>query len=293
MNDSGVPLPRGARVGDDSGVTPSLHHPAIDAALSTAATLLGMEVVFIGAIDETTFTFDRVHGSWPGLGEGLTSDRSDSFCHRMLSGAPCATSDADNDEHYASAPIRGRLGIRSYVGVPIRRGDGTVVGTLCGIDRSSVAVDEAAVGVLRELAGIVAAHLPTDGSPGVVIRRTPDGWRVGDDADASEDLTTAMVLADLLQEDLAPPSRPERVEPGDEVERLRLAVTQLEHALAARVTVEQAIGVLAERLATTPRDAFERLRKVARRSGGRVHDISREVVRSVTEDGVTLPEELR
>lgn len=274
-------------------MTPSLRHPAVDAALSTAATLLGMEVVFIGGLSETTFTFDRVHGSMPGLDEGMASERSDSFCHRMLDGAPHLTCDAENDVHYATAPIRARLGIKSYVGVPIRRADGTIVGTLCGIDRNRVEVDDAAVGVLRELAGIVAAHLTDEDSSGVVIRRTPDGWAVGDGAAKERDLTTAMVLADLLHDELAPPARPARPEePLDELARLRLAVTQLEHALAARVLVEQAIGVLAERLSLTPRDAFERLRKVARRSGARVHDLSRDVVRSVTEKDVALPDEL-
>ena len=274
-------------------MTPALRHPAIDAAMSTAATLLGMEVVFIGGFDDTTFRFERVHGEWPGLHEGMSSDRADSFCQRMLSGGRNATCDAAADDIYAPAPIRERLGIRSYVGVPILGADGDVVATLCGIDRSSVRVDEGTIGVLRELAGIIGAHLPPQGAEGVVIRRAPDGWHVGDEE--AGDLVSAMVLADLLQEDLSPPGRPERPaeQPADEMDRLRLAVTQLEHALAARVTVEQAIGVLAERLRVTPRDAFERLRKVARRGGLRVHDLSRDVVRSVTERGVELPEELR
>ena len=272
----------------------SLRHPAIDAAMSTAATLLGMEVVFIGGLDGTTFSFDRVRGAWPGLAEGMTADRTDSFCHRMLGGAPNATSDAATDPHYASTPIRATFGVTSYVGVPIFDATGNVVGTLCGVDHGSVPVDEQAVGVLRELASIVAAHLPAADATGVVIRRTPDGWLIGEDTDEPDDLTTAMVLADLLQEDLAPRTRPERPDqPLDEVGKLRLAVTQLEHALAARVTVEQAIGALAERLSLAPRDAFERLRKVARRSGIRVHELSRDVVRSTTEPGVTLPEELR
>lgn len=270
----------------------SLRHPAVDAALSTAATLLGMEVVFIGGLDETTFTFDRVLGSMPGLREGMSSERVDSFCHRMLSGGPCATSDAAGDQFYAGAPVRERLGITSYVGVPIRRADGTVVGTLCGIDRRHVEVPAPAVGVLRELAGIIALYVSDVDDGGVVIRRTPEGWQVGDGG-SEDDLTTAMVLADLLQEDLAPGARPERPDaPLDELNRLRLAVSQLEHALAARVTVEQAIGVLAERLSVGPREAFERLRKTARRSGMKVHDLSRDVVRSTT-DAVDLPEDLR
>ena len=271
---------------------PSLRHPAVDAALSTAATLLGMEVVFIGGLTESTFTFDRVHGSLPGLAEGMSAERADSFCHRMLDGAPPITCDAENDAYYSTAPIRGRLGIRSYVGVPIKRPDGTVVGTLCGIDRSSVPVEDATIGVLRELADIIAAHMLDDTS-GLVIRRTPEGWRVGDDDEPQDALTTAMVLADLLNDDLSPAGRPPRPEePLDELAQLRLAVTQLEHALAARVVVEQAIGVLAERLRVAPREAFERLRKVARRSGARVHDLSRDIVRSITED-VTLPDDLR
>jgi hypothetical protein len=275
-------------------MTPTLRHPAVDAALSTAATLLGMEVVFVGALDETTFRFDRVHGSWPGLAEGLTSDRADSFCHRMLAGAPPWTPDAATDAAYADAPIRTRLGICTYVGVPIQDANGGLVGTLCGIDRTSLPVDDAKIGVLRELARIVAAHLAAGEAEGVVIRRTPEGWLVSGAGERTGDLTGAMVLADLLGDDLSPGARPPRArEPVDEVTRLRRAVEQLEHALAARVTVEQAIGVLSERRGLAPRDAFEQLRKVARRSGARVHDLAREVVRSATDPAVPLPEDLR
>ncbi len=62
-----------------------------------------------------------------------------------------------------------------------------------------------------------------------------------------------------------------------------MSVKQLEHALAARVVVEQAIGVLTERQRSSPRQAFERLRKVARSRGRKVHDLSREIVMSATD----------
>jgi hypothetical protein len=129
---------------------------------------------------------------------------------------------------------------------------------------------------------------------GVPIRRTALGWQVGDEpTETASDLLTAMVLADLMAGDLEPGARPPRPsEPMDEVGRLKLAIHQLEHALAARVVVEQAIGVLAERLVSAPRDAFELLRKVARSRGMRVHDLSRSVVASVTDPTVTLPAEL-
>jgi hypothetical protein len=266
-----------------------LRHPAVGAALATAADLLGMEVVFIGGLTDEQFTFERVAGSLPGLAEGATVPRTDSFCHRMLAGAPPATADAGNDPAYADTPTRVAFGVTSYVGVPIHGPDGRVVGTLCGVDRGSVPVGDSALKVLSTLARVVEAHV-TDADGKVVIRRTPLGWQVGDDCEP--DLTSAMVLADLLGGDSVPPRPSKADEQLSELDRLRMAVTQLEHALAARVTVEQAIGVVAERQRVEPRTAFERLRKAARSRGRRVHDLSREVVASSTDPSVPLPPEL-
>jgi hypothetical protein len=124
-----------------------------------------------------------------------------------------------------------------------------------------------------------------------VLRRTSGGWQVGHETEP--DLMAAMALADLLADDLPPLGRPPR---GDEeiteLERLQIAVMQLEHALAARVVVEQAIGVLAERQRLAPRAAFERLRKAARSRGRKVHDLARMVVASVDDPSVPLPPEL-
>jgi hypothetical protein len=267
-----------------------LHHPAVGAALTTAADLLGMEVVFVGGLTDDEFAFERVLGELPGLSEGMTLPRTDSFCHRLLAGAPPSTADAANDPAYADAPARESFGITSYVGVPIHSGDGHVVGTLCGIDRGAVPVPPQSLNILRTLAGVVEAHIG-DGSARMVVRRTPSGWQVGHDNE--DDLTSAMVLADLLAEDLPTPSRPPRVEDElTEVDRLQIAVAQLEHALAARVVVEQAIGVLAERQRLSPRAAFERLRKAARSRGKKVHDLARMVIASASDPSVPLPPEL-
>jgi hypothetical protein len=273
-----------------------LAHPAIDAVLSTAASLLGMEVVFIGGLTEDSFTFERVHTAenlgWEIPPEGAVLERAGTLCHRLLAGAPSSTSDAANDPVYSEAAARSQFGITSYVGVPIRDTSGQVVGTLCGIDRDHVAVASDVVEVLSQLAVIVSAHLGPLIDEGVVIRRAPEGgWAVG--SDNTGDLTSAMVLADLLAGELQPGIRPARTEqPLDELGQLRLSVKQLEHALAARVVVEQAIGVLTERQRSSPRDAFERLRKVARSRGRKVHDLAKEVVMSATDPAVPLPPEL-
>lgn len=267
----------------------ALQHPAVEAALATAGRLLGMEMVFVGSVDDSTFTFERVRGGWNGIAEGMTLPRADAFCDRLLAGAPPTTADAAADPAYADVPARTTLGVTSYVGVPVRDEAGRLLGTLCGIDRRSVPVPPGALDVLSDLAGVIASHWGRAAEP--VIRRVPSGWLV--DGQVEGDLASAMVLADLLSGDLPPQVRPARPEePLDEVERLKLSVLQLEHALAARVTIEQAIGVLAERHRLAPRAAFERLRRAARSRGRKVHDLARIVVASSTDPSAPLPPEL-
>jgi hypothetical protein len=211
------------------------------------------------------------------------------------------------------------------------------------------------------LAGLTGTDVSSDDA---VVRRTKDGWRVGD-ADLP-DLTSAMVLADLISAELA---RPENLadepaagmteataasaatagataastaagnaavpaEPEDtagkatatdqaaataqaaarggstgragkakvkgrakdpasvETSKLRTTIGQLEHALTARIRVEQAIGVLAERHRIQPRQAFEQLRTAARNRGRRVIDIASDVDASATNPLLQLPDEL-
>jgi len=132
----------------------------------------------------------------------------------------------------------------------------------------------------------------------VVIRRTSTGWKVEGafptlPTDTVDELWQALVLADLLADGTAPGPRPPRP-PGDsdEVTQLRASVRQLEHALASRVTVEQAIGVLTERWRVAPRDAFEQLRRVTRSHGMRIHELAKLVVESSTNSDSGLPAEL-
>jgi hypothetical protein len=161
----------------------------------------------------------------------------------------------------------------------------------------------------------------------VVVRKAERGWVVGDEK--VSDLTSAMVLADLfaadqadnddttlmeaVDEDGAPrrparatapapranPSGAHRIPPGleqpsetDEAARLAVTVAQLEHALSARVRVEQAIGVLAERHRLRPREAFDLLRKASRARGARVTELAQDVVASTANPLLQLPDEL-
>ncbi len=132
---------------------------------------------------------------------------------------------------------------------------------------------------------------------GLVVRRSGQGWQVG--TEETDDLTSAMVLADLLAAELGSPGTaaggPPQAPPGsqqDEAARLAVTVAQLEHALTARVRVEQAIGVLAERHHLRPRQAFDLLRSAARAGGAKITELAGTVVDSASNPLLPLPPDL-
>ena len=154
-----------------------------------------------------------------------------------------------------------------------------------------------------------ALRSPSGGLAALVVR-TAGGWRVLapagplDRDGGAMPLVEALSLADLVAAEQGSDPEPDRqarraartaeadgaagtadTDPRDaELAGLRRTVAQLEHALAARVSIERAIGVLAERQSTTPRDAFEQLRRRARSTGRPAAELAREVL-----DGLARP----
>jgi hypothetical protein len=109
------------------------------------------------------------------------------------------------------------------------------------------------------------------------------------------DLVEGMSLADLVAEEFGALAEPDRTtrrsargtteqagqtaDPVDaRIAALERTVAQLEHALAARVATERAIGVLSERFGTDARAAFEAMRRDARSQGRPVAELAREVL---------------
>jgi hypothetical protein len=156
--------------------------------------------------------------------------------------------------------------------------------------------------------GPAAEEVPAD-RPSVVLARTGRGWSVLSPgrADDVADLLEGLSLADLVTEELDGPADPDRAtrraargtaedeaacDPRDaRIAALERTVAQLEHALASRVATERAIGVLAERNATSPRAAFEALRGQARSLGRPVHELAREVLTALDRPAAASPAE--
>lgn len=142
-------------------------------------------------------------------------------------------------------------------------------------------------------------------SADVTVTRTTTGWSViaATGVDEVGDLVEGLTLADLLTEELGGSIDPDRStrrsargpaidapptpsDPADaRIAALERTVAQLEHALAARVSTERAIGVLAERHRTCPREAFDSLRRSARSQGRAVVELAREVLDALGADG--------
>jgi hypothetical protein len=142
----------------------------------------------------------------------------------------------------------------------------------------------------------------SSGSP-VALTRTPRGWSVVSPAGSEPvgGLVEGLSLADIVAEEYGALSEPDRTtrrsargpggpaeDAGDPVDAriaaLERTVAQLEHALAARVATERAIGVLAERHGVSARAAFESLRRDARSQGRPVAELAREVLDDLATD---------
>lgn len=229
----------------------------VDGVLETAQELLQLELVALNRLRGPDVLTARTVGALPGLTPGVRVLRPDVLCDAVLGGEPLTTADAQHDPRTSGSRSVEALGLQTYVGVPVRDERGEVVASLCGLDRRSVQVPAPAVEVLQGLAGVLTAHVDRLPELDAALARTDGLWRV--QGVRAEDNPYALVA--LLTEDPLP-------DPVQEEAWLRAQLAVLEVTLQERVVVEQAVGVLAERLSVSPASAFAALRQHADPSGG-------------------------
>jgi diguanylate cyclase (GGDEF)-like protein len=70
-----------------------------------------------------------------GVKAGQVYSWAETLCSRMVEGqGPHIAPDVASEPAYAKSPITDKIAVGAYVGVPLRRADGTLFGTLCAID---------------------------------------------------------------------------------------------------------------------------------------------------------------
>src|SRR5215218_4899902 len=142
--------------------------------LAAAREVLGMELAYLAELRETELVLREVDGdttAYGGVRPGFTLAREYSWCHEMAAGeAPQLVPDADGLPQAAGHPFVKVTGIRAYAGVPVRRRDGSLYGSLCCLSRlPQPQLDERDLRYLDVLARMAGSRL--DAAEGALVRR--------------------------------------------------------------------------------------------------------------------------
>lgn len=154
-----------------SGLGRGTHQAAFEPLLALATRLLGAPVGLVSVVDAGAQHFSAELGlREPGEELGGTP-LSHSFCqHVVIDDEPLVVADARLDDRLAGHPAITDLGVIAYCGVPIRDGEGHVLGSFCAIDTTEHAWSDDDVEVLRTLAAAVAAAVSVELRHATLIR---------------------------------------------------------------------------------------------------------------------------
>ncbi|MDP9401762.1 MAG: EAL domain-containing protein [Actinomycetota bacterium] len=134
----------------------------IETLLGLVCRELEMETGFIGRVAEGQRAICYVSGS--GLNTGDSDPYDETYCQLIAEGTiGPAVADTSVVPVLRDMPITHRLGIASYLGLPLRLADGSLYGTLCAYSREvKPHLVDADVRLLRLVGALVASRLEHD-----------------------------------------------------------------------------------------------------------------------------------
>ncbi len=110
---------------------------AARAVLAFLRAQVGLDVWAVGRWDGERWVALEVSENSVGVIRGAVIPWGDTLCSRMVDGrGPRIAPRVDAVDAYGDAPARHVLQAAAYVGTPLRRHDGTLFGTLCGLSTS-------------------------------------------------------------------------------------------------------------------------------------------------------------
>ena len=96
---------------------------------------LGFALWLVTRVEEDQWVIEQARDEGYGVEVGDTYRFADTYCARMVEGLGARFApEASAVPCYAAADIGKQLPIAAYIGVPLLRADGSLFGTLCGID---------------------------------------------------------------------------------------------------------------------------------------------------------------
>jgi len=97
----------------------------------------------------------------PAIKAGDVLEWSHSICSRMVRGeGPCIAPSVSEIAVFADAPLRKRLDINAYIGIPLQAAGGEFLGTLCAIDDiEHPEIDDRELPLLQLLGGLLVGYI--------------------------------------------------------------------------------------------------------------------------------------
>lgn len=96
---------------------------------------LGFALWLVTRVEKDQWVIEQARDEGYGVEVGDAYRFADTYCSRMVEGrGPRFAHETSGVPCYAAAAIGNELPIAAYIGVPLLRADGSLFGTLCGID---------------------------------------------------------------------------------------------------------------------------------------------------------------
>lgn len=152
---------------------------AFDRIAALAADVVGVPIAIVSLVDHDRIWFKARHGldvAQIGRDPGLCASA-------ILQRDPWVLPDAKMDPRLLANPlVAGEFGLRFYVGIPLRTGDGHALGTLCVIDREPREISARQIEHLKALAGMVMDQMDVRLAARHAVTELSDAVKAKDEA---------------------------------------------------------------------------------------------------------------
>lgn len=141
-------------------------HEAAQAIFGLIHELVGLRLCVLTQIDAETDTLhirEAFDQSGLGVTAGMTLRASEMPCDIVTrTMTPICEADLEQHPDFEPLPLRAKLGLRSYIGVPLRLSDGSIYGTLAATDTVVREVTEEHLHVITVLSRIAVFELESE-----------------------------------------------------------------------------------------------------------------------------------